>query len=500
MQLNFVFSNLPSEGILILFCGEGETLSDFAQTIDAATNGQLTRAITAEQFKGKKHDQLILTAPAELSLKRIVLLGLGDRNEFDALGAQKLGGKIIVTLQSLDDSSATISTDGLNNCPSTSAELTANLVLGAQLRDYRFDKYHTKPREGKPGRLNALTVLCDDPQQIEDACAPLQSLADSVCQVRDWVSEPGNILHPESYADQLNEFTKDGVEVEILDEASMEALGMGALLSVGRGSARQSKLVVMRWQGDTADQPPIAFVGKGVTFDSGGISIKPAAGMQDLKYDMAGSATVAGLIQSLAKRKAAVNVVGVVGLVENMPSNNASRPGDIVTSMSGQTIEIINTDAEGRLVLADALWYTQATFKPRCIVDIATLTGGIVTSLAHEMAGIFSNNDTLAEQLIAAGTTAGEPVWRLPLTKIYDRLVDSDIADMKNHAGIPASSITAAQFLQRFVNEVPWIHIDIVGTVWRKEDGDLAEKGASGYGVRLLDQFVRDIYGQEVRK
>jgi leucyl aminopeptidase len=327
-------------------------------------------------------------------------------------------------------------------------------------------------------------------------------VADGVFFSRDLISEPGNIVYPETLAEAAQGLEQLGVEVEVLGEKEMKKLGMGALLGVGQGSARESKLVVMQWRGASgksegkgrkkSDSAPVAFIGKGVTFDTGGISIKPSAGMEEMKYDMAGAGTVVGLMKALAGRKAKVDAVGVIGCVENMPSGTAQRPGDIVTSMSGQTIEVLNTDAEGRLVLADALWYTQDRFKPRFMINLATLTGAIVIALGHHKAGLFSNNDELAERIIAAGLAVDEPAWRMPLGPEYDKALKSDAADMKNIGNRAAGSVTAAQFLQRFVNEVPWAHIDIAGVAWAKEARDVVPKGASGYGVRLLNQLVAE--------
>ena len=311
------------------------------------------------------------------------------------------------------------------------------------------------------------------------------------------------MIYPETLAEQARTLEKLGVEVEVLDEAAMRELGMGALLGVAQGSAKPPRLVVMQWRGagkdkDDGQPAPLAFIGKGVTFDTGGISIKPAAGMGEMKWDMAGSAVVIGLIRLLAARKAKVNAVGVVGLVENMPSGTAQRPGDIVTSMSGQTIEVLNTDAEGRLVLADAMWYCQDRFKPRLMIDLATLTGAIVVALGHHNAGLFTNDDELATRLIEAGKAVGEEVWRLPLAEAYDRDIDSDAADVKNIGGGRAGgSITAAQFLQRFVNKVPWAHLDIAGMAWSSKDAPTVPKGATAFGLRLLDHFVAQYYEKE---
>jgi leucyl aminopeptidase len=316
---------------------------------------------------------------------------------------------------------------------------------------------------------------------------------------RDLVSEPANELYPESFADQCKELASLGIKVQILDEAKMERLGMGALLGVGQGSRRESRLVVMKWNGDTrknAPKKPLAFVGKGVCFDTGGISLKPGPGMEEMKWDMGGAGTVTGLMKALAGRKAKVNAVGVIGLVENMPDGNAQRPGDIVKSMSGQTIEILNTDAEGRLVLADALWYTQKTFKPEFMIDLATLTGAIIIALGHENAGLFSNNDDLSDKLYKAGQDVDEGVWRFPLSSAYAKQTKSPIADLQNigTGGRGAGSIVAAEFLQKFVNDVPWVHLDIAGMAWSKQDKPTVPKGGTGYGVRLLNQFVKENY------
>jgi leucyl aminopeptidase len=314
---------------------------------------------------------------------------------------------------------------------------------------------------------------------------------------RDLVSEPANVLYPETLARQAKSLTNLGVAVEVLDDKRMKRLGMGALLGVAQGSVRPPRLVIMRWKGapKAGDKRLVAFVGKGVTFDTGGISIKPSSGMGDMKWDMGGAGVVIGVMKALAGRKAKVNAVGVIGLVENMPSGSAQRPGDIVTSMSGQTIEVLNTDAEGRLVLADGLWYCQDRFKPKVMVDLATLTGAVIVALGHEYAGLFSNDDKIADALIAAGKAVGEGLWRLPLAEAYDKELNCDIADMKNITGTRgAGSVTAAQFLQRFVNEVPWAHLDIAGITWSKKDAPTVPKGGTGFGVRLLDRFVRDQY------
>ncbi|MGH7087707.1 MAG: leucyl aminopeptidase, partial [Stellaceae bacterium] len=378
------------------------------------------------------------------------------------------------------------------------AAAAAELAFGARLRSYRFDKYKTREKPEKKPALRRLRVATPAHTAAARAFAPRDKAAEAICFARDLVSEPANVIYPETLAKAAESLRDFGVIVEILDEAKMRELGMNALLGVAQGSIRPPRLAVLQWRGARREDAPLAFIGKGVTFDTGGISIKPAAGMGEMKWDMAGSAVVIGLLRLLAARKAPVNAVGVAGLVENMPSGTAQRPGDIVTSMSGQTIEVLNTDAEGRLVLADALWYCQERFRPRLMIDLATLTGAVIVALGHHQAGLFANDDELAERLIAAGKAVGEPVWRLPLAEAYDRDIDSDAADIKNiGGGRAAGSIVAAQFLQRFVKDVPWAHLDICGVAWSHKDAPTVPKGATAFGVRLLDRLVAQYYEEE---
>jgi leucyl aminopeptidase len=367
----------------------------------------------------------------------------------------------------------------------------ADLSLGLALRAYEFTTHKTAEAEAPAGA----TIMVAKPEEVAAAAKPMMALAEGVFFTRDLVNEPANILTTDDFAARLAAMQELGLEVEILEEADLEKLGMGALLGVGRGSDNPSKVVVMQWNGGK-DEPPLALVGKGVVFDTGGISLKPAAGMEDMTMDMGGAGVVAGTMRALALRKARANVVGLVGLVENMPSSNAQRPGDVVRSMKGDTIEVINTDAEGRLVLADVMWYAQDRFKPAGMVDLATLTGAIIIALGHENAGVFSNNDPLCDAFLKAAKTEGEGAWRLPLGAAYDEKLKSRIADMKNVGGRDAGSITAAQFLQRFVtDETPWIHLDIAGVASVKSDTTLAPKGATGWGVLALDRLVRDRFG-----
>ncbi|WP_138380084.1 leucyl aminopeptidase [Luteithermobacter gelatinilyticus] len=494
MKINFIESTFPKEGSLVVFGYEEKQLSEFAKQVDKKTDGQISRAMEHDRYEGKFGQTLCLSAPSGLKVNRLCLVGLGKEDELDELKAEKIGGKIMASLMMSGDERLSVAVETSKKAKFTPEEFAAHLAYGAKLRRYRFDKYRTKEREEKKPSVIALDVMLNETDAAATLYDSLDAVAEGVIFARDLVSEPGNVIYPESYAEQIKQLSALGVDVEVLGEDEMEELGMGALLGVGQGSASESHLVIMRWNGSSDDEAPLAFVGKGVTFDTGGISLKPGAGMEDMKFDMGGSAAVVGLMKALAGRKAKVNAVGVVGLVENMPSGTAQRPGDVVTSMSGQTIEVINTDAEGRLVLADALWYTQDKYKPKLMIDLATLTGAILISLGQEYAGIFSNNDELAAQLVAAGEAVEEKVWRLPLGEAYDELINSDVADMKNIGGRNAGSITAAQFLQRFVNDVPWVHIDIAGTAWKQKASDLAEKGATGYGVRLLDRLIRDNY------
>jgi leucyl aminopeptidase len=390
--------------------------------------------------------------------------------------------------------------DALDGCDLAVPDMAANMALGARLASYRFDKYKTKKIKCHQPKLKEVKLLCAGSAQAKALYAPQDKVADGVFLTRDLVSEPANVLYPESFAKITKDLTKMGVKVEVLNKAQMTKLGMGALLGVAQGSDHEPRMVIMQWTGKakskgakaTKADAPVAFVGKGVTFDSGGISIKPSASMEDMKWDMGGAGVVTGLMKALAGRKAKVNVVGVIGLVENMPSGSAQRPGDIVTSMSGQTIEVINTDAEGRLVLADALWYTKERFKPHTMVDLATLTGAIMVALGDQFAGLFSNNDDLAQQLIDAGRAVDEKVWMMPLGKGYDKMIDSSVADMQNVGERWGGSITAAQFLKRFVGDTKWAHLDIAGMTWSKTGNAVAPKGGTGFGVRLLDRWLSD--------
>ncbi|MDD3444824.1 MAG: leucyl aminopeptidase [Zavarzinia sp.] len=495
MKIAFAAPKLPANGTVAVFVLEDCVPGPTAQSLDTLTAGALSRAMTASRFKGKRGDVLEVLAPGGLDLGRVLLLGIGKPSALDVLGAQGLGSTLAAKLGATGEEGATLMVDAPEGLALPIADLAAQIAYGALLRSYRFDKYHTKKKDEDKPALKKLTVAVEGEAAAKKAFASLEKIADGVFFTRDLVSEPANVIYPESLAKQCKSLEKLGIEVDVLGEAQMRKLGMGALLGVGQGSARESQLVVMQWKGGKAKEAPVAFIGKGVTFDTGGISIKPAAGMEEMKWDMGGAGTVIGLMKALAGRKARANVIGVVGLVENMPSGTAQRPGDVVTSMSGQTIEVINTDAEGRLVLADALWYCQDRFKPRLMIDLATLTGAIIIALGHEYAGMFSNSDELAEKLTVAGKATGEGVWRMPLGDAYDKQINCDVADMQNTGqDRSGGSITAAQFLQRFVNDLPWAHLDIAGTAWSKKERPTVPRGGTGWGVRLLDRFVADNY------
>ncbi|WP_300302615.1 leucyl aminopeptidase [Ferrovibrio sp.] len=497
MKIDIVEAKSPKRGSLVVVVGEGGHLGGFGLRADKALGGALTRAMkAAPRFTGAKGQWLEVVSPGG-GLSRVLLAGLGKAPEIKAAAYEALGGEAVRRLAVSGETELSIAAEVLKATVLPGAEAAARAALGARLGGYRFDKYRTKLKDREKPSLKVVSVLSEAVPAARKLYQPLDRLADGVTLTRNLVTEPANVIYPASLAAECRKLAKLGVRVEVLGEREMKKLGMGALLGVGQGSDRESHLVVMQWNGGKKGAKPVSFVGKGVCFDTGGISIKPAAGMEEMKWDMGGAGAVIGAMAAIAGRKAKANVVGVVALVENMPSGTAQRPGDIVTSMSGQTIEVLNTDAEGRLILCDAMWYTQQRFKPQLMVDLATLTGAIIISLGHEHAGLFSNNDRLAEQLSNAGKAEDELLWRLPLSEAYDEGLKSPIADMQNIAGpgFGAGSITAAQFLQRFVVEkTPWAHLDIAGTAWSKKDKPTVPKGATGFGVRVLNRLVADYY------
>jgi leucyl aminopeptidase len=487
-MLDIVFAKpaLPKSGALVLLVHEGEVPSGLWAQADEATGGAIARAFSVAEFKGGKGKTCNILAPGA-DLTRVLAVGLGKPADLTQKILEEAGGAVTAGLAR--ETAVAVASGSLTG------PQAASVALGAVLRGYRFDRYRTKEKPEDKPKLSKITVLTGEVPKAKAAWEPLLATAKGVFLTRDLVSEPPNVLHPPEMADRCRKLSELGLKVEVLGPKEMGKLGFGALLGVSQGSVQEPRMVVMTWNGvsGSAKKPkdkPVVFVGKGVTFDTGGISIKPAAGMEDMKWDMAGAGTVIGLMAALAGRKAKVDAIGLVGLVENMPSGSAQRPGDVVTSYSGQTIEVINTDAEGRLVLADVIWYAQQKFDPKFIVDLATLTGAIIIGLGHEYAGLFSNDDALVQKLIEAGQETGERVWRMPLDEAYDKQIKSDIADMKNVGGRPGGSITAAQFIQRFVNGKPWAHLDIAGMAWSSKESAVVPKGATAFGVRLLDRLV----------
>ena len=480
---------LPERGTLIVPIGFDGRLSAAAASLDQQSGGLVRRAVAAAELK---HGRLVdLFLPAGLRLDRLLLLVLGRAEGVSRLEIEEAGGGLVHQLRALKVREAHLAAaDGLDLGLPPAVVLRA-LAMGVRLRAYRFPKYRSAaPEDDERGPERLWLVVGENDAALGEQAA----IATAVHRARDLVSEPGNVLTPRAFADACGALTEDGLEVEILDQAALTALGMNALLGVAQGSTNAPYVAVMRWQGG-GSEPPLALVGKGITFDTGGISIKPAGGMEEMKHDMAGAAAVYGAMLALAGRKAKANVVGVIGMAENMPSGTAQRPGDVVRSMAGKTIEVINTDAEGRLLLADVLHYTKERFKPKAIVDLATLTGAVIVALGHEQAGLFSNDEALVRDLQAAAEQTGELLWRLPLGKAYEKHIKSDIADMKNVGrGREAGSIAGAVFLQEFVGDVPWAHLDIAGVAWTSRDLPLAGKGATAFGVRLLDRLVARAY------
>jgi len=492
VKVGFVPFSAASRGVLVVFCDD--TLKFGAATRKALGSAADTikRAAAANAFKGKSGAALDILAPEGIKSPRLIVIGLGKPSALKEKDFLKFGGVTAGKLNTASDSVTIIAElpDG-----AMQPDQAAAIASGVRLRAYKFDRYKTKKKDGDNDTLRAdVSVAVADVAAARKAFAPESHVVDGVIIARELVNEPPNVLFPIEFARRASQLKKVGVNIEVLDVKAMTKLGMGALLGVGQGSTQPSRTVIMRWNGAKKGEAPVAFIGKGVCFDTGGISIKGAAGMEDMKGDMGGAACVVGLMHALAARKARVNVVGAIGLVENMPDGNAQRPGDIVTSMSGQTIEIINTDAEGRLVLADVLWYVNKKFKPKFMVDLATLTGAIMVALGTEHAGLFSNNDELAERLSKMGTETGEKVWRMPLGPEYDKQIDSQFADMKNTGTRNGGSITAAQFLQRFVDDTPWAHLDIAGTAMGAPKTDINHSWGSGYGVRLLERLVAEYY------
>ncbi|MGJ5137047.1 leucyl aminopeptidase [Bradyrhizobium oligotrophicum] len=491
VKVGFVPLSTAPRGIVVAFCDDTLRLGVATEKALGGASDLIKRAAGAARFKGKDGAVLDLLAPEGIKIQRLIVIGIGKGSDLKDKDFLKYGGTLAGKLNA-----GTEAVTVLAELPAGPLlpDQVSSLAAGMRLRAYRFDRYKTKKKDEEGAVSANVSIAVADAAAAKKAFAPRSHVTDGVILARDLVNEPPNVLYPEEFAKRAAALRKLGVTVEILDVPAMKKLGMGALLGVGQGSARPSRTVVMHYNGGKRGEQPVAFIGKGVCFDTGGISIKPAGSMEDMKGDMGGAACVVGLMHALAARKAKANVIGAIGLVENMPDGNAQRPGDIVTSMSGQTIEIINTDAEGRLVLADVLWYVATKFKPKFMIDLATLTGAIMVALGTEHAGLFTNNDDLADKLLKAGQETGEKVWRMPLGHEYDKLIDSQFADMKNTGGRHGGSITAAQFLQRFVNDTPWAHLDIAGTAMGAPKSEINQSWGSGYGVRLLDRLVWDSY------
>ena len=495
-KINFEKISLPKSGTIVLLVGEEGTLTPLGKELDKDNGKFISKAMDVGNFKGSKSSLQEILTPASLDYDRVILAGTGKTDELTKLDWRMIGGAITAALVSKKITDTTLMVD--LQLKSSDIDIAANMALGCGLRQYNFDKYKKKPADSDKTNtfsIKSITFQTHDPATSKKLyTGQYEPLQTGICTARDLVNEPANILGPDEYAKRIAAMKDLGLEIDILDEKELRKLKMNALLGVGEGSRQGTYLAVMKWNGAPAKskEPPVAIVGKGVCFDTGGISIKGAGGMEDMKGDMGGSATVVGLMQTLAKRKAKIDAIGVVGLVENMPDGMAQRPGDIITSMSGQTIEIINTDAEGRLVLADALWYTQDKYAPKYMVNLATLTGAIMVALGKDHAGMFSNDDDLAEMLKKSGERTGEKVWRMPLGPSYDKLINSTFADMKNTGGRWGGAITAAQFLQRYVNDTPWAHLDIAGVAMASNKSAISQSWGSGFGVDLLNDWIME--------
>ena len=486
MQISFAETRPTGDYALVLPVA-GKDRASLASL--GAAQQAVGAALDRQRFEGEGSSVSEQFAEEGGAVRRVLIVGLGAGTAA-ADAAEKLGGTAAARLLTSGEKKAVIDVSSLGY----DADTAARVGLAAALRSWRYDRYRTKLKDSQKPTLDEVVIVGGGQGADERYRSRWAPVVEGVSLTRALVTEPANIIYPETFVERVRaSLDGSGVEIQVLDRAEMAKLGMGALLGVAQGSAREARLMILKWNGGTNGQPT-AFVGKGVTFDTGGISIKPAAGMEAMKWDMGGAGAVAGALKALALRKAKANIVGICGLVENMPGGNAQRPGDVVTTLSGQTVEVINTDAEGRLVLSDAVCYVQRNFKPSTVIDLATLTGAILISLGHEWAGLFSNNEELASALLKAGSESGDKLWRMPLAESFDRLIDSPIADMKNVGPREGGSITAAQFIQRFIeNGVKWAHVDMAGKAWADKPSSTYEKGATGFGVRLLDQYVADV-------
>lgn len=499
LDVTFVSNALSNNQSIAILIDEQLRVDNNIMLLDQQYHGIISKTIQDKNlFVGKFGQTKVLTTTnKDGEIKYLIIVGVGDEKKITSSSIEELGGKILSAGKACAASS--IGVKLTNKVGDFSQAMSSSLIAsGAVLASYKFDKYMTKQKEEDKLSVKSIEILTDNVEESEKLFTEKKAVILGVFFARDCISEPPNILYPDSYAEKIIQALEPlGIDVEVLGEREMRNLSMGAILGVGQGSKNESKLVVMKYNGASKDKTPVAFVGKGVTFDTGGISLKPSANMADMKYDMAGSAAVVGTIKALALRGAKVNAVGVIGLVENMPGSNAQRPSDVVTTMSNQTVEVLDTDAEGRLVLADAIWYTQDKFQPKCVIDLATLTGAIVVALGNTYAGLFANDDKLADKLIKAGIKVNEKLWRMPLHKDFDEMLKSDIADIANLGNVrgAAGSSIAAHFISRFIkNGTVWAHLDIAGMAWGKKGAAICPKGAVGYGVRLLDQFIQDYY------
>ena len=494
MDIRFVTAG--GGDVVAVMATDGGDLLAAGKALDTAAGGRIAKAMKAANFKGRAGQVTDILAPDGVDFARVLVIGLGKPDQADGMAVERWAGHAVKRVLTSGAEKLVLQPDAL---PSVSkAEAGSHAAMGARLAAYRFDTYRTKLKPDQKPTLTAVEISMDGPAAAKARAEKDAAIVEGVFFARDLVSEPPNVLYPATFAERLRDLETIGCEVDILEPAAMERLGMGALLGVAQGSSRPARLVAIKWNGGSKGAKPVALVGKGVTFDTGGISLKPGAGMDEMKGDMGGAAAVAGAMKAIALRKAKANVVGVVALVENMPGSNAQRPGDIVNTMSGQTIEVLNTDAEGRLILADAVWYAQDKYEPSALIDLATLTGAVIIALGNENAGMFSNDEDLAHAITVAGQTEGEPVWRLPLGAAYDKLIDTPNADMKNIAGKPvAGSIVGAQFVKRFIKDgTPWAHLDIAGTAWKSGpyEDPLSPAWATGYGVRLLNRLIQNRY------
>ena len=493
MEISFSNNYDDNYDILLILLINGKTNFDFIVKDDEVINA-INNFINLKDFKNNENlsEEFLLTTKKR-KLKKIHICKI---KKFESIvEIENFSGRKFLQFERKKNVNVSVLSEDYSINGISNSEFLGAFASGFNLKNYSFRKYRSKVREIK-NSVKKITFLTSSPKESEKEYKLLEKISKGVFLTRNLVSEPANVLYPEQFVDDCKILAKAGIELEIFDEKKLKKLGMRALLGVAQGSVRPARVLVMKWMGSkNKKDKPLAFVGKGVTFDTGGISIKPSGGMEDMKWDMGGAAVVSGLLYALASRKAKANIIGIVGLVENMPDGNAQRPGDIVKSMSGQTIEVLNTDAEGRLVLADILWYVNKTYKPELIVDLATLTGAIIVALGDRYAGLFSNSDSLANNLLKASKNMKELLWRLPLDSEFDKLLNCNVADMKNITGTRgAGSITAAQFLQRFIGKTKWAHLDIAGVTWSNKGTALSRAGGTGFGVRLLDNFVKENY------